>query len=381
MNRILVCASRISHILNFHLPYLKYFKDKGYIIDVAAEGSCSSPFIDNCYDLSFVKNPLSAQNLKTVSALKALMKKNQYSLVYSNSTLAGAAAKAAAKQLGKEKPYLVHISHGYMFSLGGGMSSTVYRMAEKLTASAVDELVVMNSEDYMLAKKFRLGKKLHFINGMGLCPERFPEISTEQRKETRRRLGVGDSQRLLLCVGEFSRRKNQAMLLEAFDTIHRRHPDTFLAFAGSGKTVNECRLTSEKLELGHWVRFLGHQEDINTLYRSSDLLLSASLMEGLPFNVMEALYCRLPVAASRIKGHTDLLKNESFGLLFDNNAFSAANAVSGLLSESSKLLEMKKNAHLDDKYMIENAAPALLKILDKNYLNENKQRVEEGVSP
>lgn len=381
MKRILVCASRISHILNFHLPYLRHFRDKGYIIDVAAEGCCNNPLIDNCYDLSFVKNPLSVQNIKTVSDLKALMKKNQYSLVCSNSTLAGAAAKLAAGQLGKDKPFLVHISHGYMFSLNGGMSSAIYRTAERLTASAVDELVVMNSEDYMLAKKFRLGKKLHFINGMGLCPERFPEITCTQRAETRKLLGVEDDQRLLLCVGELSARKNQTMLLEAFDRIHRNHPDTVLALSGSGKTEKACRLTAERLELEQCVRFLGHRNDINSLYRSSDLLISASSMEGLPFNVMEALYCRLPVAASRIKGHTDLLKNESFGVLFDNDPVSAADTIDELLSDPARLEQMKKTAHLDKKYMVENAAPALLKILDKNYLNENRQRVEEGVSP
>ena len=33
MKKILLCASRISHILNFHLPYIQAFQENGYQVD------------------------------------------------------------------------------------------------------------------------------------------------------------------------------------------------------------------------------------------------------------------------------------------------------------------------------------------------------------
>ena len=46
------------------------------------------------------------------------------------------------------------------------------------------------------------------------------------------------------------------------------------------------------------------------------LHFSASRMEGLPFNLLESLYCHVPVIASDIKGHRDLIRNGENGLLF-----------------------------------------------------------------
>ena len=378
MKRILFCASRISHILNFHLPYLRYFRQQGYQIDVAAQGRVEHPLIDRCFDIRFVKNPFSPANFKAISTLRRLMRENRYEIVCSNTTLAGTAAKLALGGLRQQKPYFVHISHGYLFSEKGGLSSRVYRTVERLTASRCDALVVMNGEDYQLAQKYHLGKTVHYIYGMGLCTERFPTISDQQRADARNRIKVAKNGVLLLCVGEFTSRKNQTLLLRALDRIRQQHPEAVLAFAGAGKTEPECRRLCEELELQRAVRFLGHVSDMNTLYRSSDLLVSASTMEGLPFNVMEALYCGLPVAASRIKGHTDLLSDCEGGLLFENTPEKAAEALHTILGNEALFRRMKANAFLQERYLIENVQPTLLKILDRSYAGAAVSQAEEG---
>ena len=53
MKKILLCASRISHILNFHLPYIQAFQENGYQVDIAAEGTAQHPLLTQCYDLRF----------------------------------------------------------------------------------------------------------------------------------------------------------------------------------------------------------------------------------------------------------------------------------------------------------------------------------------
>lgn len=70
MKKILICASRVSHILNFHLPYLQYFKSQGYEVHIAVQGSTDDPLIDRCFDLHFTKNPLSPDNIGTIFRLK-----------------------------------------------------------------------------------------------------------------------------------------------------------------------------------------------------------------------------------------------------------------------------------------------------------------------
>lgn len=368
MKKILFCASRVSHIINFHLPYIKYFKDKGCCVDIAVQGSTDNKLIDSCFDLKFTKNPFSPDNIKTVYELKKIIKNGNYDIICSNSTLAGAASRMAVMLAGKPKPYFVHISHGYMFGEKNGFKSKMYLLCEKATAKPVDSLIVMNKEDYSLAENYHLGKNIHYIHGMGVCPEKFPPITQSERAEIRRRLKIPDGNFALLCAGEFSERKNQMLIIQSFSRLLQNHKDIILIFAGDGQTLDNCRNTVSKLELDDRVRFPGQVSDINKIYRSCDILVSASKMEGLPFNVMEAMLCNLPIVASDIKGHSDLIKDGQNGLLFRSDSIEdMVQKTDLILSDKSLFTYIKSNARLEERYLIQNAAPQLLKILDKNY--------------
>ncbi len=65
------------------------------------------------------------------------------------------------------------------------------------------------------------------------------------------------------------------------------------------------------------VIFPGHVGDMHSYYNMADAAVSSSRSEGLPFNLLEAMYHGLPVAASRVKGHTDLIKDGENGTMFE----------------------------------------------------------------
>ena len=365
IKKILICASRVSHIHNFHMPYIEYFKSRGFQVDIAVQGISESPLIDNCYNVKFTKNPFSPDNLHTVRLLKRIMSENEYDIVCSNSTLAGASARLAVMGL-RKRPYYVHISHGYMFGEKSGLQSKIYLLAEKLTRNVTDSLVVMNKEDFSLAEKYKLGKKLYFIYGMGLVGERFPEISDKKRNEIRKSMGISESDKMLLCVGEFSKRKNQTAVIQALERLLKKHKNIKLVLAGDGDMLETCRKISQSLEIDRNICFFFFFFEISYLYRCSDVLVTASKMEGLPFNVMEALYCRVPVVATDIKGHSDLIENKKNGLLVSD----IYTGLDEILSDENLYHSIKKNACLDERYLIENTKPELLKILDREYTEE-----------
>ena len=58
------------------------------------------------------------------------------------------------------------------------------------------------------------------------------------------------------------------------------------------------------------IHFLGYVQNMEDLYPICDVAVSSSKTEGLPFNVMEAMACGLPVLISDIKGHRDLVENQ-----------------------------------------------------------------------
>lgn len=366
MKKVLFCASRASHILNFHLPYIEYLHSLGFLIDVAVQGEIKNKMIHKCFNVKFTKNLLAPDNIKTVFELKKIISQNKYDIVCSNTTLAGVSTRLAIMTIKKNKPYLVHISHGYMFNENSGIKSKIYLFFERITKSPVNDLVVMNKEDYNLAEKYHLGKNLHYIYGMGVDSNKFPQISKRQRDITRENIGINKDNFTILCVGEFSKRKNQTMIINAFNEICKKHKNVILVFAGDGKTFNECKDLAERYELKGKVKFLGHITDINSLYRSCNILVSASQMEGLPFNVMESLLCGLPVVLSDIKGHNDLIQHKQNGLLFEKNNLSELVKNMDIMISDKELYEhIKSNTYLSEEYMVENAKPQLLKILDK----------------
>ena len=62
-----------------------------------------------------------------------------------------------------------------------------------------------------------------------------------------------------------------------------------------------------RLGLTETVSLLGNCEPVLPYLAITDLYVSASRIEGLPFNIMEAMACGLPILASATKGQTDLL--------------------------------------------------------------------------
>ena len=79
---------------------------------------------------------------------------------------------------------------------------------------------------------------------------------------------------------------------------------------------------------------------------AADGAVSASRSEGLPFNIMEAMYAGLPIAASAVKGHTDLIRPGETGLLFPYGDWMACGeAMSALLRDRTWSAQLGAQAH------------------------------------
>lgn len=320
MKRVLYCASTASHINNFHIPYLEALHNMGFEVHVAVNENVPIKFADKVFALSFYKNLLSFRNIKAIFQAKKLLDNNNYEKVITNTTLAGVIVRAAALLM-KNRPKIYHIVHGYIFNDDSGIKKHFYLIPEKITAKVSDVVMVMNQEDYEMAKKYKLYKdKLYYIDGMGVDPSRFKLVTSEEKVAYKRKLGFSEEDFLFVYVAEFSKRKNQKMLIKAFSECNLEN--SHLLLAGDGKMLDYCKRLAQKLDKKGRIHFLGYVNDVTSLYCACDCAVSTSKAEGLPFNIIEALGCGLPVIASDIKGHRELVENEENGLLFkinDNN--------------------------------------------------------------
>lgn len=89
-----------------------------------------------------------------------------------------------------------------------------------------------------------------------------------------------------------------------------------LLLAGTGALEEECKELAKLLHMETQVQFLGYVDRMGELYPLCDVSATSSRIEGLPFNVMESMACGLPVVASDIKGHRELVLPGKTGFLF-----------------------------------------------------------------
>ena len=75
MKKVLFTATVDSHILHFHIPYLKMFKEKGYEVHVATNGEEEIPYCDAKHIIPFERSPFKINNLKAIKKLKNIIDK------------------------------------------------------------------------------------------------------------------------------------------------------------------------------------------------------------------------------------------------------------------------------------------------------------------
>ena len=337
MPSVLYTASTFSHILNFHLPYLRRFRELGWQVEVACGGPVRDiPFADGAVSLPLEKKMSSPANFQAASQLRAMVTRQQYDLIITHTSLAAFFTRWALRGL-KHRPKLINVVHGYLFDdETSGLKRGLLTRAETMTAPQTDLLLTMNAWDTRWAMAHRAAPRVEEIPGMGVDLTRF-RTAPDARRTMRDRLGLSEGDVALLYAAEFSGRKSQHTLLEALPGLPE---NVKLLLPGSGALLDDCRAQAASLGVADRTVFPGQVHDMPRWLAAADIAVSSSRSEGLPFNIIEAMACGLPAVASAVKGHTDLIGPEN-GLLYpygDAKAFAAA--VERLVSDAALRAEL-----------------------------------------
>ena len=306
------------------MPYLKTFKERGYEVDVAIGGPpVAIEWADRVIQLPLVKSMLAPANLAAVRGLRREIHRQHYDAVFVHTSLAAFFTRLALMGL-RHRPRTVCVVHGYLFD---DHTPPVLRLlltgAEKLTAPVTDWLLTMNAWDDAFARRHRLGRNLRMIPGMGVDFSRLKGVDPAQAAALRRELGFSPDDFLLIYPAEFSERKNQALLLRAAAELPA---NVKLLLPGQGALLEDCRALARNLGMERRVVFPGQVSDIPLWLAAADAAVSSSRIEGLPFNIMEAMGAGLPVVATDIKGHADLIEDAVTGLLFPSGDIESCRA-------------------------------------------------------
>ncbi|AJD92717.1 hypothetical protein JMA_34000 [Jeotgalibacillus malaysiensis] len=318
--KILFCATVDYHFKAFHLPYMKWFKEQGWEVHVAAAGQMHLPFTDHKHELSISRSPVSSGNVKAYQQLKSLMSQYDYDLIHCHTPVGGILGRLAGMAFRKKGTKVLYTAHGYHFCKGAPvMNWLVYYPIEWVMSYVTDGLVTINQEDYHLSRTKLHASKIVRVHGVGVDTVKYAPVSSNERKNLKQSCGYNPDDFLLFYAAEFNRNKNQQFLINAFSRIQKHIPDAKLLLAGEGALLKECKSLSAELGVEKDVHFLGFREDIPELLKACDLGVASSLREGLPVNVMEMMATGLPVVAVKNRGHNELIESGKTGWLTETD--------------------------------------------------------------
>jgi glycosyltransferase involved in cell wall biosynthesis len=143
----------------------------------------------------------------------------------------------------------------------------------------------------------------------------FGAPTAEEREQLRRNWGAPPDAVVIGCVARLHPVKDHADLLRAFARLHTREPRSFLVLIGDGETRPALQALVAELELQGAVHFAGEVRSRRNLHRGFDISVLASLSEGFPNTLVEAMAAGNPVVATSVGGNIDAVMHEETGLL------------------------------------------------------------------
>lgn len=312
-----------THINVFHLPYLKWFKEQGCEVHVAAKNdfvneACIIPNCDKFYDINFARFPFSKTNINAYKQLKKIITENNYDIIHCHTPVAGVLTRLAARN--SKNTAVIYTAHGFHFFKGAPLLNwLIYYPVECFCARFTDKLITINKEDYERAQHFRLRKngKVYYVPGVGIDIEKIRNTKVDVCQK-KKELGIPENVSVLLSVGELNKNKNHIVVLNALSKLQDKQ--FIYLICGRGVLKEDLEEKIKELGLGTKVRLLGYINDITEILKIADIFIFPSKREGLPVSLIEAMAAGLPAIASNVRGNRDLLSKENLFAPDDVNA-------------------------------------------------------------
>jgi glycosyltransferase involved in cell wall biosynthesis len=140
---------------------------------------------------------------------------------------------------------------------------------------------------------------------------------TLDRATAKVQLGLGPNRFLIGAIGRLSAEKGFDVLVRAVHLSRSRGVDVALMIVGEGGQRRELEELANRLELRDRVHLMGYHADAARFFEAMDVFALASVREGLPNTLLEAMAMSVPVVATRVGGVATVIQHDHDGLLVE----------------------------------------------------------------
>lgn len=313
---------RDSNAFDYELAYL-IPSCKTLLPDFEAEG-ISVHCLSNGRDL----------DLRWAWRLRRMLKCRRFDIVHPQMRYPAIIARLVVRSLPRRhRPRLVVTEH-----LEWDQDRVVTRLLNRLTFR-FDDADLGVAERVRKSLPARLQSRMEtVVHGLDLAAV---EAAAAERHQARQELGVADNEFLVGTVANLRAQKGYEFLLPAAkQMVEEGLPVRFAAVGGGLRAVAVANL-HHQLDLGDRFLLLGTRLDAVRIASGFDIFVLASLYEGLPVALMEALALGLPVVVTSVGGMPEIVENGVEGLIVppgDSDAI--AEALRSLIRDPDRLSTM-----------------------------------------
>ncbi len=318
-------------------------------------------------------------DLKALHELTSILGSGQYDIVHTHSAKAGTLGRLAARRARVQR--IVHTFHGFPFhEFQSPLRRTTYVAIERYLGQFTDAFLAVGPAIAAEAIRRNISppEKIRTI-GVAVPIGSPPGIA--DRAEARRLLGVPLGMQAVGTVGRLDYQKAPEDFVEAIAGLDRQ--DVFGVWIGDGPYRHKVERLVAKRGLSERFAFLGDRSDVGRLLPGFDVFAMASLYEGLPCAIVEAMAAALPVVATAVNsvpnivipGKTGLLApparpdllGNAISYLIDNPMFASKIGAQGRRSLDQEMSPSALAEALDSAYqeLFEATPPPKVEVLEQ----------------
>lgn len=283
-------------------------------------------------------NPI--KDLKAIIATIKILKSEKPDIIHAHSAKGGIIARAASLFY---KVNVLHTPHAYSFlSAESNIKKKIFLTIEKIFKYA-NSYLLATSESELKQGIDKVGYKkeraLVFNNSI-LPIKSFKPLSINKTWP----------ENYICSVGRPSFQKNIEFMVDVILKVKQSQPNIHLVLMGVGYHAPNLEAVTKKikeLDLENNITLLDWttRDDIFNIIKDSQLYISTSRYEGLPYSVIESLALSKPIVATNCDGNRDLVKHGFNGYLLDTeDASKMSKYILNILNDEKLKLKFSKNS-------------------------------------
>jgi glycosyltransferase involved in cell wall biosynthesis len=233
----------------------------------------------------------------------------------------------------------VHTFHGHLLSgYFGPVKTWLVVLAEKVLALFTHELLAVGTK----VRQDLLDAGIGSLDKFGVMPPGLAISPLPPKGESRESFGIVSTKLQFAFIGRVTQIKRPDRFLDVVSEVKSRDIKVDFFIAGDGELMEMCRERISREDLP--VKILGWQSDIEKVLSAADAVILTSDNEGTPLSLIQAGMAGLPVVTTNVGSVSEIVLNDTTGIITSLNVNEIASAIEKLVNDSQLRDQLGANA-------------------------------------